>query len=263
MFCNKVLDGFTLYIYGNRISVLDCRPFSSFGNGKTEYRAGETFDTATFTCLDGYDLRGEEVSNCLNGIWSHSIPTCILSGNLYLPPLSLSCTTKTKHSDIKKNDKVAQGNVLHKRILKDPRLLAPVIAMLMWRTELKTTVTKVICWRDLYYPYFSIIKSDPTESCYTLSGSTLRVSYPLCIRHTLGTVFELHQSSENTHRYFHIIMNKNSYRLSYSAYCYCLLVIFVRWKHLLIFRTLKNLIIPEEFSANRKSQLKPVTVQQS
>ena len=52
---------------------------------------------------------------------------------------------------------------------------------------------------------------------YTLSGNTLRVSYHLCIRHTLGTVFELHQSSENAHRYFYIIKTKNMYRLSYAA----------------------------------------------
>ena len=41
-----------------------------------------------------------------------------------------------------------------------------------------------------------------------LSGNTLRVSYHLCIRHTLGTVFELHQSSENALRYFYIIKTK-------------------------------------------------------
>ena len=50
-----------------------------------------------------------------------------------------------------------------------------------------------------------------------LSGNTLCVSYRLCIRHTLGTVFELHQSSENTHRYFQIIETKNTYRPSYAA----------------------------------------------
>ena len=43
----------------------------------------------------------------------------------------------------------------------------------------------------------------------TLSGNTLRVGYHLCIHHILGTVFELYQSSENTHRYFHIIKAKN------------------------------------------------------
>ena len=42
----------------------------------------------------------------------------------------------------------------------------------------------------------------------SLSGNTLRVSYHLCIRHTLGTVFELHQSSENVHSYFYIIKTK-------------------------------------------------------
>ena len=47
-----------------------------------------------------------------------------------------------------------------------------------------------------------------------LSGNTLRVSYHLCIRHTLDTVFELHQSSENTIRYFHIIKKQKTYRPS-------------------------------------------------
>ena len=42
----------------------------------------------------------------------------------------------------------------------------------------------------------------------SLSGNTLRVSYHLCTRQTLGAVFELHHSSENTHRYFHIIKIK-------------------------------------------------------
>ena len=55
------------------------------------------------------------------------------------------------------------------------------------------------------------------ESAFTLSGNTLRVGYHLCIRHILGTVFELYQSSENTHRYFHIIKAKNMYRPSYAA----------------------------------------------
>ena len=44
---------------------------------------------------------------------------------------------------------------------------------------------------------------------YSLSGNTLSVSYHLCICHTLGTVFELYQSSENSHRYFHTIKTKN------------------------------------------------------
>ena len=60
--------------------------------------------------------------------------------------------------------------------------------------------------RHLLYAYST---SDLVEVkfklTYSLSGNTFRVSYHLCIRHTLGTVFELHQSSENTHRYFHII----------------------------------------------------------
>ena len=47
--------------------------------------------------------------------------------------------------------------------------------------------------------------------------STISVSYHLCIRHTLGTVFELYQSLENTHRYFHIIKTENMYRPSYAA----------------------------------------------
>ena len=38
-----------------------------------------------------------------------------------------------------------------------------------------------------------------------LSEKLLRVNYHLCKLHTLDTAFELHQSSENTNRYFHII----------------------------------------------------------
>ena len=51
----------------------------------------------------------------------------------------------------------------------------------------------------------------------SLSGNTIRVSYHLCTRHALGKVFELHQSSENMHRYFHIIKAKNMYKPSYAA----------------------------------------------
>ena len=51
----------------------------------------------------------------------------------------------------------------------------------------------------------SVLVSQETLS--PLSGNTFRVSYHLCIHHTLGTVFELHQSSENMHRYFHIILD--------------------------------------------------------
>ena len=51
---------------------------------------------------------------------------------------------------------------------------------------------------------------------YTLSGNTLRVIYHLCIRHTLGTVFDLHHISENTHRYFHIIKTK---KYVYATIC--------------------------------------------
>ena len=63
-----------------------------------------------------------------------------------------------------------------------------------------------------------------------LSGNTFRVDYQLSIRHTLGTVLEAHQSSENTYRYFYIIQNKNMYSLSYASQYYCLLVVFVRLK---------------------------------
>ena len=38
-------------------------------------------------------------------------------------------------------------------------------------------------------------------------GGEVCVCYHLCIRHAFDTVFELHQSSENTHRYFHVIKN--------------------------------------------------------
>ena len=48
-------------------------------------------------------------------------------------------------------------------------------------------------------------------------GNTLRVSYQMCICHTLGTVFELHQSSENKQRYFRIIKKQNAYRPSYAV----------------------------------------------
>ena len=54
-------------------------------------------------------------------------------------------------------------------------------------------------------------------SAYPLSGNTFRVGYHLFTRNTLGTVFELYQSSENTHRYFHIIKAKTMYRPSYAA----------------------------------------------
>ena len=52
---------------------------------------------------------------------------------------------------------------------------------------------------------------------YTVSGNRVRVRYHLCIRHTLGTVFEQHQSSETVHRYFYIIKTKSTYRPSYAA----------------------------------------------
>ena len=58
----------------------------------------------------------------------------------------------------------------------------------------------------------------------SVSGNKVRVCYHLCIRHTLDTVFELHQSSENKQGYFHIIKNK---MLSYAVQYYCILVICV------------------------------------
>ena len=42
----------------------------------------------------------------------------------------------------------------------------------------------------------------------SLLGNTLCVSYHLCIPHTLGAMFEVHQSSENTHHCFYIIKTK-------------------------------------------------------
>ena len=51
----------------------------------------------------------------------------------------------------------------------------------------------------------------------TVSENKDRVCYHLCIPHTFSTVFELNQSSENTHRYFHIIKNKTTYRPSYAT----------------------------------------------
>ena len=65
-------------------------------------------------------------------------------------------------------------------------------------------------------------------ACYSLSGNTFRVGYQLSIRHTLGTVLEVYQSSEYTYQYFYIITNKNMKSLSYAAQYYCLLVVFVR-----------------------------------
>ena len=40
-----------------------------------------------------------------------------------------------------------------------------------------------------------------------MSEKLLRVNYHLCKLHTLDTAFGMHQSSENTNRYFHIIDN--------------------------------------------------------
>ena len=52
------------------------------------------------------------------------------------------------------------------------------------------------------------IKCNTCSKSLPLSGNTHPVSYNLRIRHTLGTVFELYQSSENMHCYFHIIKTK-------------------------------------------------------
>ena len=77
--------------------------------------------------------------------------------------------------------------------------------------ELKSLMS-VLSYHGLYK-----YVSDSVSFMYSLSGNILRVSYHLCIRHTLDMVFELHQSSENMHHYFHIIENKNTNRPSYAA----------------------------------------------
>ena len=51
----------------------------------------------------------------------------------------------------------------------------------------------------------------------SVSGNKVRVCYHLCIRHTSGTVFEMHQSLETMLRYFYIIKTKSMYRPSYAA----------------------------------------------
>ena len=79
--------------------------------------------------------------------------------------------------------------------------------------ELKSLMS-VLSYHGLYK-----YVSDSVSFMLSLSENihVLRVSYHLGIRHTLGMVFELHQSSENMHHYFHIIENKNTYRSSYAA----------------------------------------------
>ena len=52
----------------------------------------------------------------------------------------------------------------------------------------------------------------------SVSGNKVRVYYHLCIRHTLDTVFELHRSSENAHRYVRIIRIKNTYTAAFTYY---------------------------------------------
>ena len=81
----------------------------------------------------------------------------------------------------------------------------------------------------LFFVVFVLILSDaakpasitmPSKMCkypYSVSGNKVRVCYHLCIRHTFDMVLELHQSSENTHCYFHIIKDKNTYRLSFAV----------------------------------------------
>ena len=60
----------------------------------------------------------------------------------------------------------------------------------------------------VYIKFSHLLLISPFICPFPLSGNTLRVGYHLCIRHILGTVFELYQSSENTHCYFHIIKAK-------------------------------------------------------
>ena len=51
----------------------------------------------------------------------------------------------------------------------------------------------------------------------SVSGNKVNVCYHLCICHTFDNVFELHQNLESMHQVFHIIKNKNTFRLSFAA----------------------------------------------
>ena len=96
------------------------------------------------------------------------------------------------------------------------------------------------------------------QKCLSLSGNTFRVGYQLRIRHTLGTMFEVHQTSENTYRYFHIIKNKTMYSLSYAVQYYRVLVVFVSLKTFADFQNTSKLYYSGSVLSKRKKSTETI-----
>ena len=76
----------------------------------------------------------------------------------------------------------------------------------------KADVFACLCYKFCSFLLFNMLKFPVINitviSYISVSGNKVRVCYHLCIRHTLGTVFELHQSSETMHRYFFYYKDK-------------------------------------------------------
>ena len=60
---------------------LDCADLGSLGNGQIQRSLGNSHQSvATFTCNDGYNLKGSGTRKCQAGVWTNSNPVCEIIG---------------------------------------------------------------------------------------------------------------------------------------------------------------------------------------
>ena len=58
-------------------TVIDCGPLSNPDNGQVEFDSTTVGEVATYSCLEGHELRGDEQRNCQSdGTWSGDEPFC-------------------------------------------------------------------------------------------------------------------------------------------------------------------------------------------
>ena len=82
---------FLVYVIYIIYAVVDCGPLSDPLNGNVDVNQTVINSTATYTCLIGYILSGDNTRICqADGVWSGSEPTCEgIHGNYILSAYAL------------------------------------------------------------------------------------------------------------------------------------------------------------------------------
>ena len=86
-------------------SLASCVPLQALSDGKIQNNDIKHGALVSFSCNDGFQMKGSRILKCIDGKWNGSAPTCkglttFRSSLLFIPFISLVCTFSSSSSSL-------------------------------------------------------------------------------------------------------------------------------------------------------------------